>query len=163
MAPRTINDEDILLEIALIEKSSPDFKFSTAYRKVRQDIAFLEVFSEDSARRRVQRKYNKGRDYYLSLAEEELRAQREIRLQKAIERGRLAINQHYASVRKNAQYHASAVAALRKIMDGARPAVEQIQKMIQDTGPALEQFQEIMSSQSSSLEEFNKIFHSQKF
>ena len=75
MAPPIINDTRTLLEIAIITLEQPHLKFAAAYRKAIQ-IAPPRQHSADSCRRRLQRKFNRKRSYWLWYAQSELQTRR---------------------------------------------------------------------------------------
>ncbi len=73
MAPPIINDSDTLLEIAIITLEQPHLKFTSVYRKAIQ-IAPPRRHSDDSCRRRLQRKFTARREYWLERGQSERKA-----------------------------------------------------------------------------------------
>lgn len=76
MAPPTIRDEDTILEISVIFNLHPNWKFSEVCRAAVKAAPAVK-HSEDSYRRRLQRKFNSRREYWLNCGHEELLRRRE--------------------------------------------------------------------------------------
>lgn len=91
MAPPIIDDREALLEIAVIYQSKPNLKFAAVCRMALQRVE-VHSHSEESARRRLQRKFNKQPTYWLAQGQEEL-----------VERRRLAFRQAGQTIARVAQ------------------------------------------------------------
>ena len=80
MAPPKINDDKTLLEISICCLRHPSESFASWFREA-MDKAPAQVHSEESARRRLQRKFERNRQDWIACGELEIRTRREKRLQ----------------------------------------------------------------------------------
>ena len=86
MARPTINDDHHILEVAIVLQENSGMKFSQALRLAKPRMGEIENYqSEDSFRRRLQRKFNKDQVYWQSRADEEMRERYRQQIEQGIE------------------------------------------------------------------------------
>jgi uncharacterized heparinase superfamily protein len=112
MAPRPIDDDAVLVEIAIEHINNPDTKFAPSFRAVAAR-ATVHVHSDDSARKRLQRKFSQRKEYWMMRGQQELEARREAQLQRL-----------YAQIALYAEHMRPMYEAANKVMERYRPVIE---------------------------------------
>ena len=86
MARPTLNDDKYLLEVAIILCSHEGIKFAQAMRMAKPRMGAISNYqSEDSFRRRLQRKWNKDQPFWREQASLEIKERRRQQIEQGIE------------------------------------------------------------------------------
>lgn len=112
MAPRPIDDDAVLVEIAIEHIYNPNTKFAPAFRASMARVT-AHVHSDDSARKRLQRKFSQRKAYWTTRGRQELEARREAQRQ-----------QVYAQMVRYTEQMRPTIEAANKMMERFQPAIE---------------------------------------
>ena len=86
MARPVLNDDKYLMEVAIVLTGCEGVKFAQAVRIAKPQMGKINDYqSEDSFRRRLQRKWNKNQNYWQERAIEEIRKRRQQQIEQGIE------------------------------------------------------------------------------